>query len=143
VIRLGCGRFWKLSYRSRDHELTPGEQRFVDRHRNVCRRCAAEEARVHHAFSELQKLNTEPRVSADFDTRTLWSTRAVRRGAMDWSPAIVGASVAAFAVLAILQILRHSSELPTLRPTRELGSNQLSMPLVPELKARSSISVDR
>lgn len=145
VIRFGCRKFWRLSHQTRDRVLKPREEAFLAAHRDRCKVCAEEEQHGHIALDLLAESRLEPAMSSGFDARTIrrWRLARAKSSAAYWSPAVIGASVAALAVLAILQIITHSSEMPTLKPTAEQGRNELTAPLLPDLKISRASSVLR
>jgi hypothetical protein len=65
------------------------------------------------AMGALRANALDPRVDGAFDTRVLrkWRVYRTKASIWYWSPALAGASVAAVAVLAVLQVLAHSREI--------------------------------
>ena len=145
MIRLRCRRFWRLKHQERDRELLPRESAYLVSHRSACSQCAEEEALGGIALDLLVGASLEPNPSVGFDRRTLrrWRVRRARASAAYWSPAMIGASVAALAVLAALQMLTHSSQLPTLRPKQEQGRNELRAPLILDLQLKPGSTIVR
>ena len=68
----GCGKFGWLSSESEDRSLTPKEQLFMARHRDVCRPCSSKEEASALALNMLRESKLEadePAVA--FDRRLL------------------------------------------------------------------------
>lgn len=145
MIRLSCRRFWRLSHLNRDRILTPKEIAFLELHRSRCSDCAAAESYGNVALDILAGSTVDHSPSPTFDLRTIrrWRLARARSSAAYWSPAVIGASVAALAVLAVLQVISHSAEMPTLKPRAEQGRNELASPVLPELNISRDTPVMR
>jgi hypothetical protein len=114
----GCGRFRWLAYESEDRPLTEREQAFLMRHRRVCQACARREEVTAFVLNMLREARMEAELPGEsYDVRLLRRIRleAARRSLRDWTPAAWGATIAALALLATLQLLGRSSDLPSFR----------------------------
>ncbi|HZH97914.1 MAG TPA: hypothetical protein VEX38_03005 [Fimbriimonadaceae bacterium] len=110
----GCRKFKRLSNETLDREPSASEARFLFRHRSVCRPCREEEEAGAQALDMLRSsaLDVEPR--PNFDERLLrrLKIQSVRTSLTFWSPAVLGAAVAGFLLLAALQMVAQSGNLP-------------------------------
>jgi len=109
----GCGKFRVLSSDSLDRTLRPSEEAFLIRHRERCESCRTIEANQHLALNMLRATAIREEPTDGFDRRVLRRARiqSVREGFGYWSPAAVGATIAAVLVLALLQIVGRSGNL--------------------------------
>lgn len=109
----GCGKFRILSSDSLDRTLRPSEEAFLIRHRERCESCRTIEANQHLALNMLRSSALLEEPTDGFDRRVLRRARiqAVREGFGYWSPAAVGATIAAVLVLALLQIVGRPGNL--------------------------------
>ncbi len=66
------------------------------------------------ALNMLREIKLEPEVSPQFDQRVLRRLRVQnsREGFSYWSPALVGAAIAAVTLLGALQLIAHSPSTP-------------------------------
>lgn len=124
-----------------DGELRGLRARFVDKHREACAECAEHE-QSHLSLGMLLRgsaLTAQP--SEDFDRQLMlrWKDELrARRTLVYWSPTIIGASVAAIALLALLQLLTGASKVNPVDITgheaRRGASGEVQLPLlrVPE-----------
>jgi hypothetical protein len=115
VSRL-CRRFSRLVGERRDRPLAPAELEFIEIHRQKCTRCQDAERLGCDALDHLALLRLDGPPSPGFDVRTLrrWFIARQRARLVYWSPAIVGALVAAMCLMAALQTITRSRELPGL-----------------------------
>lgn len=120
-----CKRFQKLVSESRDRELTPHEHHFLEAHRDDCLPCRISEHEVGAALNMLQAAVIEPEIDPHFDTRVLRRVQVqhTRDGVRYWSPALVGAAIAGLSVLASLQLIAKTAELPKAGP--QIGEARL------------------
>ena len=111
-----CRRFSRLVGESRDRALAPAERAFIETHRHKCARCQQTERIGCNALDHLAQMGLDGHPSAGFDVRTLrrWFIARQRARLAYWSPAIVGALVAAICLMAALQTITRSRELPGL-----------------------------
>lgn len=119
----GCGKFRWLSIEKFDRQLTPKEEQFFRKHREVCYPCLRYEQHGLNAMNMLTSGAIEPEISEDFDDKVLRSLRttAPRRVALaNWSPALAGAAVAGLALAAALQLL---GKVPVLNEKQNLQNN--------------------
>lgn len=109
----GCGKFRLLSSDSLDRTLRPSEEAFLIRHRERCDSCRAIEANQRLALNMLRSTALLEEPTDGFDRRVLRRARiqSVRDGFGYWSPAAVGATIAAVLVLALLQIVGRPGNL--------------------------------
>jgi hypothetical protein len=111
-----CKRFGRLSSEARDRELHPREEAFLETHRYACAKCRASESNGVVALNMLQMAALEPQVDEfSFDTRVIrrLHVQSNRESVRYWSPALVGFAIAGVAVMAALQLVSRSMELPT------------------------------
>ena len=104
----GCGKFRWMSIEKFDRQLTPKEEQFFRKHREVCYPCLRYEQQGLNAMNMLTSGSLEPEISDDFDAnviRSLRTTAPKRVGVAYWSPALAGAAVAGLALMAALQLL--------------------------------------
>lgn len=103
----GCGKFRVLSSDLLDRTLRPSEEAFLMRHRERCESCRTIEANQHLALNMLRSTAIHEEPTDGFDRRVLRRARiqSVREGFGYWSPAAVGATIAAVLVLALLNIV--------------------------------------
>lgn len=132
----GCGKFGWLSSEAHDRELDPKERAFMERHKAVCPECARQEDQRHMALNMLRMAALEPEIAPSFDERVLrrHKVESVRASIRYWSPAVLGGSIAAMAMLAALQLISEPSQLPVMRAAG-YQSRRLSTetPLIPVL----------
>lgn len=143
----GCGKFGWLASEAEDRPLSPRESAFMERHRLVCSPCAQREQASSLALNMLREARFEDAdPSATFDVRVIRRVRVqmVRASFQYWSPAVCGAAIAAVALVAGLQLLSRSHQLPVFQTG---GSDarriQVSAPDFPELPLNSRLEVDR
>lgn len=110
-IRLfGCGKFKYLSIEKFDRQLTPKEEGFYRKHREVCFSCLRHEQQGQNAMNLLSSASIEPEISEDFDAKVLAMYQKSRKrvAITYWSPVFAGAALACLALLATLQLLSRS-----------------------------------
>lgn len=131
----GCGKYRWLSYEALDRKLNEREQAFVDEHPNKCVRCEPHMARGFAALNMLrgQALEAEPR--ANFTERVIrrYRVESVRASLRYWSPAVIGAAVAGLVVLAALQMISETSQLPAFQPQSQ-QTKRFMQPAFPNLE---------
>lgn len=107
-IRLfGCGKFRWMAIEKYDRELSPRENAFYRKHREVCFTCMRFEQQGFNSMNLLRGGAIEPEISENFDERVLTelSKSRIRKPVFGyWSPAYAGAVLAALAVFATLQL---------------------------------------
>lgn len=98
-----------------DRALSDREQQFLSMHRLKCEACRRSELQGAMALSMLRGSALEPELPANFNERVLrrWHVRSVQESLRFWSPALLGGLVAALLVLASLQLVSRSAQLPT------------------------------
>lgn len=106
----GCGKFRWLAIERFDRELKPKEERFYQKHREVCFGCLRYEQQGVNAMNLVSSAALEPAISEDFDARVLEKLRQSKKrvSIAYWSPAFAGAAVAGLALMATLQLLSRS-----------------------------------
>lgn len=127
----GCAKFRRLSSEEVDRALTEGEFSFMAKHRVVCPSCASFESLSATALGMLRLATIEAEPTAHFDERVVRKLRVqvTRESIRYWSPAVVGAFIAGLAVIAALQMITRSADLPHVRlPGSEAKRIQLSRP---------------
>ena len=110
----GCSKFKKLASDALDRTLTPAEEAFVQKHRMVCTDCDAFEDQSFMAMNFLRSATIDVEVHPQFEERVIRKLRiqTTRESLRYWSPALAGAFIAGLAVVAALQIITRSAELP-------------------------------
>lgn len=140
----GCGKFGWLASEAEDRLLTSQEREFMARHRAVCPACVRQEEASALALNMLRESRLEsPLPGGQYETRLMRRLRVqtVRIGMVDWSPAFLGAAIAAVALVSALQMLARSSELPVFRTgTSEARRIKLGSPAFPVLPIADRIS---
>jgi len=135
----GCGKYRWLSYEALDRDLSEPELEFIARHETSCGRCEKHMAKSFAALNMLrgQALEASPRAS--FDERVLRRYRVVtlRASLRYWSPAMIGAAVAGLVILAALQMISTTSQLPAFSTPR--GEARLATPAFPDTLDSNSI----
>ncbi|HEY3782825.1 MAG TPA: hypothetical protein VGL56_17210 [Fimbriimonadaceae bacterium] len=129
----GCKKYKKLSFDQRDRELTPGEIAFMGAHEERCEECARSMESASFALDALRGEFMEPVPCPNFESKVIRQYRieSKRASLRYWSPAVVGAAVAGLVVLAAMQMIAQSSQLPSFKvPT---GEARLSKPAIPNL----------
>jgi hypothetical protein len=134
----GCRKFKKLASDSQDRDLLMGEERFMDRHRSVCRPCRIAEHQTSLALNMLRASSLEAEPSEMYEERLIrkWHLQNVRSSVRYWSPAVFGAAIAGIAVLAALQMITQSSKMPSVPlqgGMQEARNIQKQSPAIPEL----------
>lgn len=97
---------------------------------------AGDDLAMIEAMAALRDGAIEPAVDDSFDTRLLrlWRVQRTRSSIWYWSPALVGASVAAVALLAVLQLIANSRDIrPINVPGAEVRRETWTGPF-PELR---------
>jgi hypothetical protein len=110
-IRLfGCGKFKYLSIEKFDRQLTPREDSFYRKHREVCFTCLRHEQQGLNAMNLIGSAAMEVEVGEEFNERVLIGYRKSRKrvAITYWSPVFAGAALACLALLATLQLLSRS-----------------------------------
>ncbi len=114
-IRLfGCGKFEWLLVEAEDRSMTDRENVFLNRHRNVCPQCELTERQNSMALNMLRESAIDAEPQPNFDERVLRRHRIglARASVQYWSPAVFGAAIAMVAVLAAMQMVARSAQLP-------------------------------
>jgi hypothetical protein len=112
-----CSRFKKLASEELDRLLTPKELAFLEGHRSTCESCSSVHAQSSLAMNFLRASAIEVEVHPQFEERVIRKLRVqtTRESLRYWSPAVAGAFIAGLAVIAALQIITRSAELPHVR----------------------------
>lgn len=109
-----CRRFASLSALRRDMELQGGKRAFFEAHLLSCEKCARDEVLYQAGLETLVKSELDACASPDFQASLearLQRENARRSPFGSWSPALIGASVAALAFLTVLQLLANPVQL--------------------------------
>ncbi len=135
----GCGRYRWLAYEALDRDLSEHEQEFFAQHEASCRRCEQHMAKGFAALNMLRGQALEASPKASFDERVLRRYRviSVRSSLRYWSPAMIGAAVAGLVILAALQMISTTSQLPAFSAPR--GEARLSTPAFPDSLESNSL----
>ena len=114
---VGCSKFKKLTNEALDRPLTANEETFVQRHRQTCVDCHEFQAQSSLALNFLRASAIDVDVHPQFEERVIRKLRvqSTRESLRYWSPAIAGAFIAGLAVIAALQMITRSAELPHVR----------------------------
>jgi len=119
----------RLIAESRDRELSPNEVAFLDRYPDL----SASLQKGNMALDLLKNLDwAEESSGIEFERRVVRRLKNQRTadGIKYWSPALIGAAVAAVALVAALQIITRANELPALnRPAAEARRAPSAVPL--------------
>jgi hypothetical protein len=131
----GCKKFQKLSYDLRDRELTPKELGFLQKHETTCQECGKSMELASMALDMLKTQALEPELCPNFESKVIRQYRIElkRTSLRYWSPAVVGAAVAGLVVLAAMQMIAQSSQLPSFKVPA--GEARLSKPAIPDLNS--------
>ncbi|HTQ09014.1 MAG TPA: hypothetical protein VMI31_02980, partial [Fimbriimonadaceae bacterium] len=116
--------------------LTPGEEAFLHKHRQVCVECDDAASQSSVALNFLRAAAIEVEVHPQFDERVIRKLKVqrTRESLRYWSPAVAGAFIAGLAIVAALQMITRSSDLPHLR----MPGAESEM-----VRARSRLSLDQ
>ncbi len=130
---IGCKKYKKLSYDQRDRELTEAEHAFMASHEDQCEECGKTMESAAFALDILREQALEPEPTPNFESKVIRQYRieAKRSSLRYWSPAVVGAAVAGLVVLAAMQMIAQSSQLPSFKVPA--GEARLSKPAIPNL----------
>ncbi len=129
----GCGKFRRLSSDSLDRDLSPREAGYLHKHRIVCPPCAQTEVQSSLALNMLRSATLEVEASPMFEERVIRKLRVqtTRESLRYWSPAVAGAFIAGLAVVAALQMITRSADLPHVRlPGGEARRITISTPIL-------------
>ena len=110
----GCNRFQRLVSEARDRELSLAEDGFLQKHRQICEPCRTSEQDAAMALDMLRMASLDPEVDPNFDVRVIrrLQVQSSRESVRYWSPAVVGALIAGISVVAALQLISRSVEVP-------------------------------
>ena len=135
----GCGKYRWLSYEALDRDLNQKEKEFVEQHEANCVRCEGYMAKGFAALNMLRGQALEPAPKLSFDERVLRRYRviSVKASLRYWSPAVIGAAVAGLVILAALQMISQTSQLPAFSNPR--GEARLATPAFPDTLDSDSI----
>jgi predicted anti-sigma-YlaC factor YlaD len=113
----GCSKFKKLASEALDRHLTPSEEAFVQRHRSACPECHDFQSQSSMAMNFLRSATIDVEVHPMFEERVIRKLRVqtTRESLRYWSPALAGAFIAGLAVVAALQMITRSADLPHVR----------------------------
>lgn len=128
MMSLQCKKFKKLAEEQADRQLTDREQIFLSEHRLLCSDCQQHEAFSSMALNMLREATLEPEFNPNFEDRILRKLRVQtsRASIGYWSPAVVGAFVAGLAIVAALQLITRSADLPKMRFPNGEASNSVN-----------------
>ena len=113
TLRLfGCKKFRQLSSEQDDRTLSIREDRFLNRHREVCDECRRAELTTSCALNMLRMATLEPEVAPMFEDRVLRKLKVqqVRESLNYWSPALVGAGIACGVIFVTLHLASFPSQ---------------------------------
>jgi len=100
-----------------DRELSPREEAFLQKHRLACADCNCAQSQSSIALNFLRAATIEVDVHPQFEERVIrrLKVQRTRESLRYWSPAVAGAFIAGLAVVAALQMITRSSDLPHFR----------------------------
>lgn len=135
-IRLfGCTKFGRLVSETQDRLISDRERRFMERHRAVCVQCRRKERDSDLALNMLRLAAFEVEAEPQFDQRVIRRHRLdnVREDIRYWSPTTWGAAFAVMAILAALQMVSRSSQLPVFHtPGSDARRVEVETPIIPD-----------
>lgn len=140
-----CTKFKKLAGEQAERELSESQVEFLDSHRAQCQDCREYEASSFMSLNMLREATLEPEFNPNFEDRILrkLKVQTARSSIGYWSPAVVGAFVAGLAIVAALQLITRSADMPRMHfpggEARNLAKPTNSLPFDPII----SRSVDR
>ena len=141
----GCSKFKRLASEELDRELSHKERAFLQKHREVCTPCSEMHEQSCLALNFLRAATLDVEVHPSFEDRVLRKLRVqtTRESIRYWSPAVAGAFVAGLAVIAALQMITRSAELPHVRyPGGE--ARRITMPKsLPDFHSSRNVSINR
>jgi len=113
----GCSKFKKLSNEALDRLLDAHEDAFLQKHRESCPDCNEFQSQSSLALNFLRASTIEVDVHPQFEERVIRKLRVqtTRESLKYWSPAVAGAFIAGLAVIAALQMITRSADLPHVR----------------------------
>jgi hypothetical protein len=113
----GCAKFKRLANEELDRDLRTAEIDFMEKHRLVCTACDEVQSQSSLAMNFLRAGVMEVDVHPQFEERIIRKLRVqtTRESIRYWSPAVAGAFIAGLAVIAALQMITRSAELPHTR----------------------------
>jgi len=132
----GCSKFKRLASEQLDRNLSPREEAFLHKHRLACPDCHAAQSQSSVALNFLRAATIEVDVHPQFEERVIRKLRVqkTRESLRYWSPAVLGAFIAGLAVVAALQMITRSAEMPHVRFPG--GESHL-------IRAKSTLSLDK
>lgn len=133
----GCTKFGRLLSDSQDRLVSDGERRFMDRHRSVCPKCRRMERENDLALNMLRMAAFDIDAEPHFDQRVLRRHKldSMRVEIRNWSPAFWSAAFAVVAILAALQMVSRSAQLPVFHgPGSDARRLSAETPLIPDWK---------
>jgi hypothetical protein len=128
----GCARYKRLISEEMDRALTPRERNFLSRHGAVCNDCEDVQSQSSLALNMLRAATLEVEAAPMFEDRVMrkLKVQTTRESIRYWSPAVAGAFIAGLAIVAALQIITRSAQLPHVKlPGGEARKITLSKPL--------------
>ncbi len=131
---LQCNKFRKLAGEQAGHPVTKSESAFLEAHRTECADCREYEQFNAMAMNLLRESAMEPEFNPNFEDRILRKLRVQtsRASIGYWSPAVVGAFVAGLAIVAALQLITRSADLPRIQmpggEARNMPENGRTLP---------------
>ncbi len=113
----GCAKFKRLASEQLDRDLRPREEAFLHRHRKACADCRAAQTQSSLALNFLRASAIDVDVHPMFEERVIrkLKVQTARESLRYWSPAVAGAFIAGLAVVAALQMITRSADLPHVR----------------------------
>lgn len=138
-FRLACRRFYRLISSSTDGDIRLADQAFMHRHRAECSDCRMREEQYSLALNMLREASFDGQSESNFDSRVLrrFHVDRVRSSVGYWSPAILGAGIAMVVMLAAIQLVSRSSELPVFNVGGAGVNRAEDAPAIPLLENRS------
>ena len=125
LLGLRCARFRALLNDSQDRDLSSKERSFVQDHRARCEGCRRAQDSLQTSLNMLRSAAIDAAPANNFDKRLIrrLHVQTVKDGFSYWSPALVGCTLAFFAVFTALDLLSVRGPAPSYK----LQSGQASI----------------
>lgn len=126
-----CRQFDKAHHRLLDGIATSKDMKFLDEHAEQCVECALVRETMADALHSLEASVISSEGSDGFEHRVIrrYRVESSTRSLAFWSPALIGAAVAAVALLAVLQMLISGPDLKPIDIRGQEASRQTTPPL--------------
>lgn len=138
-LRFACRKFYRLISSPNEGAIRWDDQAFMDRHRAECSDCRRHEEQFSLALNMLREASFDGQSESNFDSRVLrrFHVDRVRSSVGYWSPAILGAGIAMIVMLAAIQLVSRSSDLPVFNVGGAGVKRAADAPAIPLFENRS------